>query len=33
MTALIVFTDLDGTLLNGESYTYDAALPLLERLK
>ncbi|MEM1291947.1 MAG: HAD-IIB family hydrolase [Cyanobacteria bacterium P01_H01_bin.162] len=33
MTALIVFTDLDGTLLNGESYAYDAALPLLERLK
>ncbi|MEM6836563.1 MAG: HAD-IIB family hydrolase [Cyanobacteria bacterium P01_C01_bin.120] len=33
MTALIVFTDLDGTLLNSKSYGYDAALPILEILK
>jgi mannosyl-3-phosphoglycerate phosphatase len=33
MTALILFTDLDGTLLNSESYTYDAALPVLQTLK
>lgn len=33
MTALILFTDLDGTLLNSESYRYDAALPVLKRLK
>lgn len=33
MTALILFTDLDGTLLNGESYDYAAALPVLETLK
>ncbi len=31
--ACIVFTDLDGTLLNSESYRYEAALPTLERLK
>ena len=29
----IIFTDLDGTLLNSESYSYQAALPTLERLK
>lgn len=33
MTALIVFTDLDGTLLNSESYAYDAALPTISTLK
>lgn len=33
MTALILFTDLDGTLLNTEDYTYEAALPVLERLR
>ncbi|MEM0981432.1 MAG: HAD-IIB family hydrolase [Cyanobacteria bacterium P01_H01_bin.58] len=33
MTALIIFTDLDGTLLNTEDYSYDAALPVLNRLK
>lgn len=33
MTALILFTDLDGTLLNGESYAYDAALPVLQTLQ
>jgi mannosyl-3-phosphoglycerate phosphatase len=32
MTALILFTDLDGTLLNSESYAYDAALPVIEQL-
>jgi mannosyl-3-phosphoglycerate phosphatase len=29
----IVFTDLDGTLLNGETYAYQAALPTLAKLK
>lgn len=33
MTALIIFTDLDGTLLNTENYNYDAALPIIDRLK
>jgi mannosyl-3-phosphoglycerate phosphatase len=28
----IVFTDLDGTLLNGETYAYQAALPVLADL-
>ncbi|MGD1904888.1 MAG: HAD-IIB family hydrolase [Leptolyngbyaceae cyanobacterium] len=31
--AAILFTDLDGTLLNGESYDYQAALTVLDRLK
>jgi mannosyl-3-phosphoglycerate phosphatase len=31
--ACIIFTDLDGTLLNAESYSYQAALPTLARLK
>jgi mannosyl-3-phosphoglycerate phosphatase len=30
---LIVFTDLDGTLLDPKSYSYDAARPALELLK
>ncbi|WOD40401.1 HAD-IIB family hydrolase [Nodosilinea sp. E11] len=30
--ACIVFTDLDGTLLNGETYAYQAALPTLAQL-
>ncbi|WP_035994547.1 HAD-IIB family hydrolase [Leptolyngbya sp. KIOST-1] len=30
--ACIVFTDLDGTLLNGETYAYEAALPTLAKL-
>lgn len=29
----IIFTDLDGTLLNSETYSYQAALPTLEKLK
>lgn len=33
MTALILFTDLDGTLLNTQDYNYDAALPVIETLK
>lgn len=33
MAALILYTDLDGTLLNAEDYTYQAALPVLARLK
>ncbi len=28
----IIFTDLDGTLLNGETYAYQAALPTLAKL-
>ncbi len=31
--AVILFTDLDGTLLNGETYNYQATLPVLETLK
>ena len=30
---LIIFTDLDGTLLNQDDYRYDAALPMLSKLK
>lgn len=30
---LIIFTDLDGTLLNQDDYRYDAALPTLSKLK
>lgn len=30
---LLIFTDLDGTLLNQDDYDYQAALPQLERLK
>jgi mannosyl-3-phosphoglycerate phosphatase len=30
---LIVFTDLDGTLLDHQSYSYEAALPALARIK
>jgi mannosyl-3-phosphoglycerate phosphatase len=29
----IVFTDLDGTLLNHEDYSFEAALPLIEELR
>ena len=29
---IVVFTDLDGTLLDHDSYSYDAALPALEML-
>ena len=29
---MIVFTDLDGTLLDHETYRFDAALPALETL-
>lgn len=29
----LVFTDLDGTLLNSETYAYEAALPTLDRLR
>jgi len=29
----LIFTDLDGTLLNAESYSYQAALPTLARLQ
>lgn len=29
----IIFTDLDGTLLNQDDYRYDAALPILSNLK
>jgi mannosyl-3-phosphoglycerate phosphatase len=30
---LIIFTDLDGTLLNQDDYRYDAALPIISKLK
>ncbi|MFE4104993.1 HAD-IIB family hydrolase [Almyronema epifaneia] len=30
---LLIFTDLDGTLLDAETYSYAAAQPLLEQLK
>ncbi len=30
---LIIFTDLDGTLLDPEDYSYEPALPMLEKLK
>lgn len=33
MTQLIIFTDLDGTLLNGETYDYAATLPIIQQLK
>ena len=32
-TTYLVFTDLDGTLLNHDDYRYDAALPMLAWLK
>ncbi|HEY9737328.1 MAG TPA: HAD-IIB family hydrolase [Trichocoleus sp.] len=31
-TALLIFTDLDGTLLGAEDYDYAAAVPMLKRL-
>ena len=30
---LLIFTDLDGTLLNGDDYRYDAALPVIRQLQ
>ena len=33
MSDMLVFTDLDGTLLDHHDYSYDAALPTLRRLK
>lgn len=30
---LIIFTDLDGTLLDQEDYSYEPALPMLKKLK
>ena len=32
-THIVVFTDLDGTLLNHDDYDYTAAKPLIKRLK
>ena len=32
-SALIIFTDMDGTLLDSDDYSYDPALPRLEWLK
>ena len=32
MTDVMVFTDLDGSLLDHENYAFDAALPALEAL-
>lgn len=31
--SLIIFTDLDGTLLNQEDYDYQPAIPMLEKFK
>lgn len=33
MPQLIIFTDLDGTLLNGETYDYAATVPIIQQLK
>jgi mannosyl-3-phosphoglycerate phosphatase len=33
MRKTIIFTDLDGTLLDAENYSFEAALPALEHLK
>lgn len=33
MAAQLIFTDLDGTLLNTQTYGYAAALPVLEQLR
>lgn len=33
MVMLIIFTDLDGTLLNQEDYDYQPAIPILNQLK
>jgi mannosyl-3-phosphoglycerate phosphatase len=33
MRRFVIFTDLDGTLLDHDTYSYDAALPALERLR
>jgi mannosyl-3-phosphoglycerate phosphatase len=33
MRLLVVFTDLDGTLLDHHTYSYDAARPALEKLR
>ncbi len=30
---VLIFTDLDGTLLNQDDYRYDAALPAIDKLK
>ncbi|MGB3535173.1 MAG: HAD-IIB family hydrolase [Microcoleaceae cyanobacterium] len=30
---LLIFTDLDGTLLNADDYRYDSALPVIQRLQ
>ncbi|NJN03890.1 MAG: HAD-IIB family hydrolase [Leptolyngbyaceae cyanobacterium SL_1_1] len=32
-SSLLIFTDLDGTLLDSETYSYAAAYPLLQQLK
>ena len=32
-SGLIVITDLDGTLLDEKSYSYQASLPAIQRLK
>lgn len=32
-TKLVIFSDLDGTLLDHETYSYEAALPTLKRLQ
>jgi len=33
MKKIIIFTDLDGTLLDNSSYSFEAALPALQLIK
>ena len=33
LSRLLVFTDLDGTLLDYDTYAFDAAEPALDRLR
>jgi len=33
MAKIIVFTDLDGTLLHPKTYSFDAAMPALKLIK
>ena len=33
MARIVIFTDLDGTLLHPKSYSFDAALPALNLIK
>jgi|GEM_PF-4973656 len=33
ITLLLIFTDLDGTLLNPDDYRYDDAIPVIQKLQ